>query len=171
MGFSCTTSSNTRLTGWLAFRSKSVLPMPRMQKAREGAAEGTLDVEAGHAARELTDVLAAGVEHLQRLALQRADGTGHVADVLQAALGGHGDDGQLAGGRGRRLGRRLGRRTNMDQGQRDGGGDRVQGGILLGHRGAPVGDGFGQGLRANGALGALGAEVAWMMPPQPRRRR
>jgi hypothetical protein len=97
MGFSCTTSSNTRLTGWLAFRSKSVLPMPRMQKAREGAAEGTLDVEAGHAARELTDVLAAGVEHLQRLALQRADGTGHVADVLQAALGGHGDDGQLAG--------------------------------------------------------------------------
>ena len=60
-------------------------------EAREGAAKRRFDVQAGHAARQHADVLAAGVQHVELFAGHGGNGAGHVLDVLGAALGGHGD--------------------------------------------------------------------------------
>ena len=70
-------------------------------EAREGAAEGGFDVQAGQAAREEADVFAAGADDVELLAADRGDRNRHVLDVFRAALGGNRD--RLE--RGRRSGR------------------------------------------------------------------
>ena len=58
-------------------------------KAREGTAVGRLDVEAGHACGQETDVIAGRTEHIQLLALDRGERDRHVLGVLDTALRGH----------------------------------------------------------------------------------
>ena len=89
-------------------------------EARERTAERGLDVQARQAAREQADVVAAGGQGLDLLAVQRGDRHRHVLDVLGPALRGHVDGVQFGG-----VGRR-GLLGHGRQGQQHGGSEAAQ---------------------------------------------
>jgi hypothetical protein len=60
-------------------------------EAREGAAEGGFDQQAGQAAGQEADVLAAGADDVELLGGHRGDGDRHFLDVFLAPLRGDGD--------------------------------------------------------------------------------
>src|SRR5690606_14325611 len=91
-------------------------------EARGVAAGGAYDLQAGHAARQLRDVPAAGVHRAQRGGVRRRDGEGHVADAFAAALGGDDDVADGGGLFGRGVGRLRQGRRGEQQGQTAGGG-------------------------------------------------
>ena len=124
-------------------------------EAREGAAERGFDVQAGHAARQETDVLAAGVQHVQLLAGDLADRVRHFLDVLDPALGGDGHRLQLALLLGRRVGGVLGQRGPGEQGQRHG-----RGGLAQGRDGNALGGESIHGWNSGGRMGETGGRPA-----------
>ena len=85
-------------------------------ETRERAAERGFDVQAGQTAGEQADVVAAGGQHFEFLAVDGGDGHRHVLDVLHPALRGNGDGVQLGGVRcgGGILGLGHGRKREQD---------------------------------------------------------
>ena len=65
-------------------------------KARERAAEGGFDIQAGDPPAQCAHILAAGVDDIELLAAKRGNGVRHIFDIFGTALCGNGNWVQLA---------------------------------------------------------------------------